>query len=98
MKKIKRTKLGRPVVPPSKEFKQNSPIYIPLFFADPTQKRQIVWELQLENGQRDSGRTSRNAINLPGLPAGAHYLTVIVGQNILSKEYKSYQCELIISN
>ncbi|MGX2957019.1 hypothetical protein ACWIYZ_07990 [Ursidibacter arcticus] len=98
MKKIKKAKLGRPAVPPSKEFRQNSPIYVPLFFADPTQKRQIVWELQLENGQQDSGRTSRNAINLPSLPAGTHHLTVIVGQNILTKEYKIYQCELIIGN
>ncbi|KAE9541424.1 hypothetical protein HT665_03775 [Ursidibacter maritimus] len=97
MKKTRKTKLGRLAVPVSKEFKQNSPIFIPLFFADPTQKRQIVWELQLENGQCDSGRVSRNAINLPSLPIGIHHLTVIVGQNLLSKGHKIYECSLHIS-
>ncbi|KAE9537048.1 hypothetical protein A1D25_02980 [Ursidibacter arcticus] len=97
MKKLKIQKLGRPVIPSSKEFKQNSPIYIPLFFADPTKKRQIVWELQLEDGLRDTGNVQRNRVNLPSLPVGKHQLTLIVGQPMLVIGHNIYQCELTIS-
>ena len=96
MQNLKNKKLGRQVLPEQKKVPQNTPIFIPLFFADPTQKRQIVWEIELCDGQRLSGKASRNRINLPYLPNGSHNLTVIVGQNLLSKSYKIYKCELVV--
>lgn len=95
---MKNQTLGRQLVPAQKTVSHNQPLYLPLFLADPTQKRQIVWELAFENGERDTGKAKRNAINLPkGLPVGHHRLKVIAGQPLLDKGYKMYYCDLIVT-
>lgn len=82
---------SRKIIPEQVTFSHNSPIYIPLFLADKTAKVQSVWELELENGERDSGKVKRNCVQLARLPLGRHTLTLIVGQPILVKGTKVYQ-------
>ncbi|WP_373820019.1 hypothetical protein [Glaesserella sp.] len=99
MQKTKNRPKGRQLIPATKSFTQNSPIFIPLFLADPTQKRQIVWELLLESGEREAGKVKRNAISLPrDLPVGHHQLTVIIGKNTLSNGYEIFHCQLHIQS
>lgn len=95
MQKKKQTS-GRPVLPAENTFEQSRPVYISLFFADPHQKRQIVWELELEDGFRDAGKAKNNAINLPRLPLGKHKLTVIVGNPILEQRHRIYSSYITI--
>lgn len=93
----KKPTLGRPVLPAENNFHQSQPVYISLFFADPQPKRQIVWEIEFENGERDTGKAKHNAINLPkGLPLGTHQLTVIIGNPILEKNHRIYRTQLTI--
>ncbi|OOH91070.1 hypothetical protein BMT54_03275 [Pasteurellaceae bacterium 15-036681] len=88
---------GRSVLPTTKVVAYQQPIYIPLFFADSNPKRQILWQLELDNGIRDSGKVKRNAINLAGnLPIGTHLLNVIVGKDVLCENHSIYQCQLIV--
>ncbi|MDH2997353.1 hypothetical protein A1D22_00010 [Pasteurellaceae bacterium LFhippo2] len=88
---------GKKLLPSSITYQAHRPIFIPLFFSDPTKKRQILWQLQLDNGLKDSGKAKRNAINLSSaIPAGTHLLTIIVGDPIISKKQNVYNCNLII--
>lgn len=85
---------GRQLLPVNVRFTPEQPIFLPLFFADPTKKRQIVWELILQNGERMWGRAKRNAVSMQRLPKGIHQLTVIVGMPFLSLKHKIYQCNI----
>lgn len=87
---------SRKIIPQQLFFSQHSPIYIPLFSADRTKKIHAVWELQLENGERNSGNVKRNAIQLRNLPTGSHLLTLITGKPILGKGSNIYQCTINI--
>ncbi|EXI63081.1 hypothetical protein MHD_02790 [Mannheimia granulomatis] len=90
-------KLSRRVIPEQLYFCQSSPVYIPLFFADKTQKVQAVWELETENGERNSGTVKRNRIQFTNLPMGQHKLTLIVGKPLLGKGVNIYHSVLNIS-
>ncbi|MGX2948976.1 hypothetical protein [Frederiksenia canicola] len=95
---MKKSTQGRSLVPAQKTITHNQPLYIPLFLADPTQKKQVVWELAFEDGSRDSGKAKRNAINIPkGLPVGKHKFTIIAGEPLLSKGHKLYYCDLTVT-
>lgn len=94
MSKAVSQKNSRQVIPAQVSFSKGTPIYIPLFFADKTKKVQAVWELAFENGERDAGPVKRNRIQFERLPVGCHKLTLIVGQPLLGKGTKIYQCEL----
>ncbi|AUI65444.1 MULTISPECIES: hypothetical protein [Glaesserella] len=96
MKKCQHRTTGRKLIPESLTFTQSQSIFIPLFFADPTIKRQIVWELKLENGQQDYGKIKRNALHFKQLPNGKHRLIIIVGDPILSKRHKIHYCQIEI--
>ncbi|VTU06753.1 4-alpha-glucanotransferase [Actinobacillus indolicus] len=87
---------GRQLLPVDIAFTTEQSIFIPLFFADPTKKRQIVWELTLQNGEKLWGKAKRNAISIQRLPEGIHQLTVIVGMPLLSLNHKIYQCNIQI--
>lgn len=89
-------KISRKVIPEQVSFSSSLPVYIPLFFADKTKKIQSVWELKLENGERDAGSVKRNRIQFTRLPIGSHKLTVIVGKPLLGNGTKVYQCILNI--
>lgn len=95
MKKILHAQ-SRKILPESITLNTWSPIFIPLFFADPKQKRQIVWELHLENGDKIWGKVKKNALSLSKLPIGKHELFVTVGMPILSKKYRTYNCHIIV--
>ncbi|MDD0824851.1 hypothetical protein PTQ27_10315 [Mannheimia sp. AT1] len=84
------------VIPEQISFSSSLPVYIPLFFADKTKKIQSVWELELENGERDAGPVKRNRIQFSRLPVGSHKLTVIIGKPLLGNGTKIYQCLLNI--
>lgn len=96
MKKQSNHIQGRQLLPVNVTFTADQPIFIPLFFADPTKKRQIVWELTLQNGEKLWGKAKRNAISIQRLPEGIHQLTVIVGMPLLSLNHKIYQCNIEI--
>lgn len=88
---------SRKIIPEQVYFTPNSPIYIPLFLADKTAKVQAVWELALENGERDAGSVKRNRIQFRSLPEGDHKLTLIVGKPLLSKGNTIYECTISIN-
>ncbi len=90
-------KESRKAVPEQVDFKYNSPVYIPIFLANKTAKVQAVWELELENGERDAGPVKRNRIQFTRLPVGCHKLTVIIGKPILGKGTDIYKCVLNIN-
>lgn len=89
---------GRQLLPVSVSFTAEQSIFIPLFFADPTRKRQIVWEVTLQNGEKLWGKAKRNAISIQKLPEGIHLLTVIAGMPLLSLKHKIYHCNINIGN
>lgn len=92
-------KTHKSLIPTNKAFSKLQPIYIPVFLSDKTEKKQMLWELEFENGERLSGKVKRNAINLPaGFPTGNHKLTLVVGQNLLIQGYKLYHCDLTITS
>lgn len=93
---MKSKPLSRRIIPDNVFFSHNIPVYIPLFFSDKKKKVQAVWELELSNGERDSGVVKRNRIQLFNLPIGKHKLILIVGQPILSKGTKVYQSSINI--
>lgn len=96
-RKFVSNKTSRKVIPEQVSFVKGVPVYIPLFFAEKTKKVQAVWELELENGERDSGIVKRKRIQFKSLPVGSHILTLILGQPFLgSKDTKIYQCNLNI--
>ncbi|HGO5854395.1 TPA: hypothetical protein ACK3JH_001276 [Mannheimia haemolytica] len=86
----------RKIIPEQATFDQNVPVYIPLFLADKNAKVQAVWELKLENGDRDTGPVKRNRIQFHGLPVGQHKLTVISGKPLLGQGTIISHCELFI--
>lgn len=86
------------LIPEQMTFVQNMPVYIPLFLADKNAKVQAVWELELENGNRDAGPVKRNRIQFCGLPVGKHKLTVISGKPLLNQGTHIFQCLLHIHN
>ena len=88
---------SRKILPPSITFTTWQPIFIPLFFADPKQKRQIFWELELKNGKRLCGKAKKNVISLSKLDEGEYKLHVIVGMPFVFKKYQTYQCLLQIT-
>ncbi|MEG9499213.1 hypothetical protein [Mannheimia indoligenes] len=93
---IKTKKEPRKILPEQVAFSKNSPVYIPLFLADKTARVQAVWELELENGKRDSGKVKRNRIQFHRLPLGYHKLTVICGTPLLGQGTKIFDCSLHI--
>ncbi|WP_025247882.1 hypothetical protein [Mannheimia varigena] len=97
LKKLSQPKNSRKIIPEQIHFSLNSPVYIPLFLADRTLKIQAVWQLELENGKRDSGKVKRNRIQLSNLPKGIHKLILIVGKPLLLKSASIYQCQINIS-
>ncbi len=97
MKKRSNHIQGRQLLPENVVYTADQPIFIPLFFADPTKKRQIVWEITLQNGNKIWGKAKRNAISIQKLPEGIHQLTVIVGRPLLSLKYKIYQCNIKVA-
>ncbi|QLB40318.1 hypothetical protein [Mannheimia pernigra] len=94
---IKIQNTPRKIVPEQVTFSKNSPVYIPLFFSDKTIKVQSVWELELENGERDAGKVKRNRIQFNCLPVGCHKLTVISGIPLLGQGTKICECLLYIN-
>lgn len=90
------TKSSRKIIPTQVNFMLGNPIYIPLFSADKTAKIRAVWELELENGERDSGTVKRNRIAFRELPEGNHTLTLIVGKPLLSQGTTIYKCTISI--
>ncbi|MEG9488266.1 hypothetical protein [Mannheimia indoligenes] len=94
--KTKKNKTSYSVLPEQVIFSKNSPVYIRLFWADKKAKIQSVWELEFENGDRDSGRVKRNRIQFHRLPLGCHKLTVICGTPLLGQGTKIVDCSLHI--
>lgn len=93
---LRTEKAPRKRLPEKATFSENSPVYIPLFFADKTAKVQSVWELELENGERNSGKVKRNRIQFNRLPVGCHKLTVITGTPLLGNGTMIFECLLHI--
>ncbi|MFA9487796.1 MULTISPECIES: hypothetical protein [unclassified Mannheimia] len=93
---IKAKKEPHKILPEQATFSKSSPVYIPLFFANKKARVQTVWELELENGERDSGKVKRNRIQFNRLPVGCHKLTVIAGTPLLGQGTKIFECSLHI--
>lgn len=94
--KTKKNKAPYSMIPEQATFSKDLPVYIPLFLADKTTRVQVVWELELENGERDSGKVKRNRIQFKRLPVGCHKLTVISGTPFLGQGTKIVECSLHI--